>query len=231
MHPKPRPHTRPLAWALLALAALLTGCAGPLRVDNQVRSFAQWGAQGTPCGPEASTAPRAPQRYQFDRLPSQDQGTEGHTQDRIDALAAAVLGELGWQTADSSAADAPWRVQVSANTQRLAQAPWEDPWEGYRGHFHAGIGLGGYRSSGLGGVLWIPVLPTPSSPYYLREVVVVIREASSGRVVYETRASHDGRWNSTPELWTAMLRAALQDFPSPPAGQRRVGIELTRPGR
>jgi hypothetical protein len=230
MNVVPRPLSRPLAWGLLTLAALLAGCSGPLRVDNQVRSFAQWASDGTPSGP-ATTAnlPLAPQVFRFDRLPSQAEGSELGAQQRLEALAASELRAFGWQVADP-AATAPWRVQVTASTQRLARAPWEDPWDGYRGQFHAGIGLGGYRS-GVGGLLWIPVLPPPSSPYFLREVALVIRETASGRVVYETRASHDGRWNSTPDLWTAMLRAALQGFPNPPAGPRRVDIEIERSPR
>jgi len=235
MPPMPRTRarhqTRPLAWALLALAALLAGCAGPLRVDNQVRSFAQWTEQETPSGPAATpSVPQAPQNYRFDRLPSQDQGSEGDAQDRLEALAAAELQALGWQAVDSGTS-APWRIQVSGSTQRLARAPWEDPWDGYRSHFHAGVGLGGYRRSGVGGLIWVPMLPPPSPPYYLREVTVVIRDASTGRTVYETRAGHDGRWNSTPQLWSAMLRAALQDFPNPPAGPRRVDIEIERSRR
>jgi len=230
MNVLPHPLSRPLAWGLLALGALLAGCSGPLRVDNQVRSFAQWAAEATPSGPAASgTAPQAPQTFRFDRLPSQTEGAELSAQERLEALAAAELRAFGWQVAEGGSA-APWRVQVTANTQRLARAPWEDPWDGYRGYFHAGIGLGAYRS-GVGGLLWVPVLPPPSSPYYLREVALVIRDVASGRVVYETRASHDGRWNSTPDLWSAMLRAALQDFPNPPSGPRRVDIEIERSPR
>lgn len=226
----PHPVTRLLGCGLLLVAALLAGCSGPLRVDNEVRSFAQWASDGIPSGPPTTAAlPQAPQLFRFDRLPSQAEGTELGAQQRLEALAAGELRAVGWQVAEGEAA-APWRVQVTASTQRLARAPWEDPWDGYRGLFHAGIGLGGYRS-GVGGVLWIPVLPPPSSPYFLREVALVIREATSGRVVYETRASHDGRWNSTPELWTAMLRAALKDFPNPPAGPRRVDIEIERSPR
>ena len=51
---------------------------------------------------------------------------------------------------------------------------------------------------------------------------------NTGRVVYETRAAHDGRWNSSPALWTAMLDAALQGFPVPPSGVRRVNVEVPR---
>ncbi len=230
MNVLPRPLSRTLAWGLLALVALLAGCSGPLRVDNQVRSFAQWAADGTPSGTApVVTAPQAPQTFRFDRLPSQTEGPELSAQERLEALAAAELRAFGWQVADGDALT-PWQVQVMASTQRLPRAPWEDPWDSRRGYFSAGVGLGGYRS-GFGGIVWVPVLPPPSSPYYLREVVLVIRDVATGSVVYETRASHDGRWNSTPDLWSAMLRAALQDFPNPPTGPRRVDIEIERSPR
>ena len=61
-----------------------------------------------------------------------------------------------------------------------------------------------------------------------REVALVVRHAASARVVYESRAAHEGRWNSTPELWGAMLDAALRDFPTPPDGARQVNIEVPR---
>jgi hypothetical protein len=66
------------------------------------------------------------------------------------------------------------------------------------------------------------------TPYYQRELSLVIRRADNGQVVYETRAAHDGRWNSTSALWTAMLEAALQGFPAPPGGPRQVNIEIPR---
>ncbi|TNF61863.1 MAG: hypothetical protein EP306_05270 [Burkholderiales bacterium] len=227
MHSLTRPLTRTLTWGLLTLAVLLTGCAGPLRVDNQVRSFAQWSPDGIATGTGPGTAvPLPPQRYRFDRLPSQASGAALGAQERLETLAAAELRAFGWEPAEGDA-QAPWRIQVSATTQRLARAPWEDPWDGYRGFFQAGIGLGGY-GSGVGGVIWVPVLPPPSTPYYQREVSLVIRTSDSGRVVYETLASHDGRWNSTPDLWSAMLRAALRDFPSPPGGTRQVNIDIPR---
>jgi hypothetical protein len=228
---QPRLFIRPRTWGLLVVVLSLAGCAGTLRIDNQVRSFAQWSeASPTPSGSAAShPAPQPPQNFRFDRLPSQQAPGGNLAQDRLESLAAAELQAFGWQLAESGTG-AAWRVQVEASTQRLSRAPWEDPWDGYRGYFHAGVGLGTYRS-GAGGVIWVPVLPPPSAPYFLREVSLVIREAGSGQVVYETRANHEGRWNSTPELWSAMLRAALQGFPNPPAGPRRVDIDIERRAR
>jgi hypothetical protein len=85
-----------------------------------------------------------------------------------------------------------------------------------------------YVVTGTGQVIWMPMFPRFETPYYQRQVQVVVRHAASGRVVYETRAAHDGRWNSTPGLWTAMLDAALQGFPVPPEGLRQVNIEVPR---
>ena len=93
-----------------------------------------------------------------------------------------------------------------------------------------GFGFPGrdYVVTGSGQVIYAPLFLRMETPYYKREVSVIIRHAASGRVVYETRAAHDGRWNSSNPLWTAMLDAALRDFPAPPAGPRQVNIELPR---
>jgi hypothetical protein len=45
-------------------------------------------------------------------------------------------------------------------------------------------------------------------------------------VVYETSASFDGTWSDSANLLPVLLQAALQDYPQPPAGSRKVNIEL-----
>jgi hypothetical protein len=121
---------------------------------------------------------------------------------------------------------------VSASNVRLPRAPWEDPWDyGGWGPFGHPFAMPGrdYVVTGSGQVVFFPMMaPRFETPYYQRTVSLVIRDAASGRVVYETRAAHDGRWNSTPALWTAMLDAALQGFPAPPTGVRQVNIEVPR---
>ena len=74
----------------------------------------------------------------------------------------------------------------------------------------------------------MPLFPHLTTPYYQREVSLVLRDARSARVVYETQASHDGPWADNPTLWAALLDAALQGFPQAPAGPRRVVIEVPR---
>ncbi len=55
-----------------------------------------------------------------------------------------------------------------------------------------------------------------------------MRDIASGQVVYETRAYSDGTWMPPEVVLSAMLDAALQGFPVPPAGPRRVDIEIKR---
>ena len=64
------------------------------------------------------------------------------------------------------------------------------------------------------------------SPWYHREVSLIIRELSSNRVVFESQAANDGPWMDDNTVFPAMFEAALQGFPTPPAGPRRVDIQV-----
>lgn len=217
-----------MAVAVGALLAL-SGCASVFLVDNQVQSYARWADRPTPTG-TAPSIPQAPQVYRFDRLPSQQDSRAGAGQDELEKLAAIALAKVGWTPA-AAGVTAPWTVEVSGGTLRLPRAPWESPYDGYwGGGFGPGFGFPGrdYVVTGTGQIIYAPLFLRMDTPYYKREVSVVIRQAASGRVVYETRAAHDGRWNSSNPLWSAMLDAALRDFPTPPAGLRQVNIEVPR---
>lgn len=222
--------TKPFPWlkrgvrhAGLALALVsLGGCASVFLVDNQVQSFARWTEPVAPADPPI-TVPQPPQTYRFERLPSQRQSPGAEEQDQVEALARDALAQRGWTPA-AVGVDPPWVVEVSAASLRLPRAPWETPWDKH----WSGFGPSPYLVHPNGHVMWSPVFLNLETPYYQREVSLVIRQASSGRVVYETRAAHDGRWNSTPALWRAMLDAALQGFPNPPNGPRQVNIEIPR---
>lgn len=222
---------RPLKSALAGLAlTLLSGCASVYLVDNQVQSFARWSdttaAAATPATATAPAAvPQAPQSYRFERLPSQGTGPAAAGQDELEAMARAALTKVGWTLHDGPA-PAPWTVQVSAGTVQLPRAPWDDPWYGYWGGL--GFPRHDYAITASGHIIWSPLFLRMDMPYYKREVSLVVRHAASARVVYESRAAHEGRWNSTPKLWGAMLDAALRDFPAPPDGVRQVNIEVPR---
>lgn len=198
---------------LLASAALLAGCASVMRVDSQVQSFAQW-----PAG-----APQKGERFAFERLPSQRSDTPNALQDGLELAVRDAL--LAWGLLLPSGQDGVrWLVQVSAGGQRLPRAPWEIPWDRPNYSISGGMGFGG-RHGGVS--LGFPLLLS-ESPYYLRDITVLVRDAATGRVVYETRAQHDGRWPDSPSLWRAMVDAALRDFPQPPPGARQVNIDIPR---
>jgi Domain of unknown function (DUF4136) len=203
---------------ILLLAWGLAGCAGLQSVDNTVQSYARWDTPTSTSATGAVKAPAAPQRYRFERLPSQRDGWDSEGQERLEAMARQALAPRGWTPA-STDADARWTVQVTASSVRVGRDPWNDPWGGWR--------VQGYIVGGNGHLFFAPMFGFPmETPGYQRQVALLIREATSGRVVYETRADHESRWNSTPALWQAMLEAALRDFPAPPDGPRQVNIDL-----
>lgn len=205
-----------------------------MRVDSEVTTHPHW-PTGAPTGAAAT--------YVFERLPSQTQGQTASAQAELEGLARSVLASKGWQLAPStalstatdeatsmapdkasdSAAGAPWRVQVAASQTTLPRAPWEEPpthggWprlalNASNSGWGLGLGWGGLRGD---------------MPYHLRSVSVVVRDGTSGRVAYETRADHDGRWNSTPAVWQAMLAAALTGFPQPATVQQHIHIDMPR---
>ena len=195
-----------IALALLA-SVMLAGCAGTLRMDNTVQSFSA-----------LSEVPVAP-GYRYERLPSQ---TQDPAQPRLEAIADAALGRLGLQRDDASPA---LTVQVWSRMQ-YAMSPWAQPrlggWSGW-----GGVGLGSHQGVGIGLGIGFPI-GGRDSPWYQREVGLILREAASGRVVYETHAFHEGYWIDPDRAWPAMFEAALQGFPQPPAGVRRVDITLAR---
>ena len=68
----------------------------------------------------------------------------------------------------------------------------------------------------------------PPPTQYRREVSLVLLDLASGQVVYETRASHEGPWSDSMPIFATLFKAALANFPNPPAGPQRVNIELPR---
>ncbi|MYZ51835.1 hypothetical protein [Malikia spinosa] len=207
VNPRPgRAMTRRLGGlSLLAGALLLGGCAGAIRLENDVRSYADWSA-----GPAGEAARPVPgDRYRFERRPSQLQAPAAQ-QEALEAIARDAL--------------ARWTVELGARSVRLPYAPWDEP---ARPSFGVSVGIGHVFPHGSVG-FGMPLFPHLTTPYYQREVSLVLRDARSARVVYETQASHDGPWADNPTLWAALLDAALQGFPQAPAGPRRVVIEVPR---
>ena len=89
-----------------------------------------------------------------------------------------------------------------------------------------GVSLGAGTAGSFVG-LSFPIMRS-EPPLYMREVSVIMRDSRSNAVVYETRARHSGIWADGRVIWPAMLDAALSGFPNPPAGARRVNVEIAR---
>jgi hypothetical protein len=181
------------------LAVLLSGCATGYLLDNQVQSFSQ--LQAVPAQPT----------YQFERALSQQVDPN---QPPLEALADAALHRAGLRRDDA----APhYTVQVLARVERIF-SPYADPYWG------GGWSLGfGGRHGAIGfGAPW----PNWDSYWFRRQVSVVLRELPSHRVVYETHASNEGPLLDNQTVLPAMFDAAMQGFPMPPPGPRRVDIQL-----
>lgn len=187
--------------ALVLAAVALSGCATGYLLDNQVQSFSHL------------TAVPAPATYRFDRLPSQQADP---AQAALEALADPALHRAGFRRDDAAPR---YGIQVSARTSRML-SPYADPWDSWGGGW--GMGFGG-RGIGIG--FGMP-FGRMESPWYHREVSIIVRELAGNRVVYETHASNDGPWLDNNAVLPAMFDAALQGFPAPPAGPRRVDIQV-----
>ncbi len=203
---------------VLTVLIQLTGCAGVRLIDNDVTAFSKL------------TAVPAGATYRFERLPSQQ--TDTQRQDKLEAIAQASLDKVGLRRVGDAPGSpaARYTVQMGIVMLNNTYAYWDDArpaltryvsvgtgpyWHGRRrGYAHLHGYFGPY-----------PYLPTPR---YVYEVSLVMREAANSQVVFETRAKHEGPWADSMAILPAMFDAALQDFPKPPAGPRRVNVEIPR---
>lgn len=196
--------------ALCAAAALLAGCSGLRLVESQVRVSA---------APEAA-AIEAGARYRFERLPSQLDAVETES---IEAIAEAELAAVGLVRDDAAAR---YAVQLSTRMEPFLVDDWGRPYNGSRvsGSIMIGAGSGIYAPGTMVGM----GMRFPPASQYRHEATLLLRDLASGRIVYETRAVHEGPWNDRYNILRAVLAAALKDFPHPPAGSRRVKVEIPR---
>ncbi|WP_341914341.1 DUF4136 domain-containing protein [Polaromonas sp. YR568] len=194
-----------------AVVGLLGGCASTRMVGSEVNSFARW----TPAPPAPGSS------YRFERLPSQQADL---TQTRLEGLAQAALARVGLQHNPQAAS---LSVQVSASSQPMLRSVWDGSYYPYGSpNIFIGGGSGvGVSSVGVGFGFGFP-LGGMDTPIYRREVSIVMRELRSNLAVYETRAVSEEPWLDTDPVLSAMLDAALRGFPVPPAGPRRVNVEI-----
>ncbi len=195
---------------LLGLAVmatwLLSGCATTYLLDNTVQSFS------------SLTALPAQPDYRFERLPSQ----QAPAQAQLEAMADGALHNAGLRRDD---AKPHYSVQISARFDRVL-SPWASPWDGWGWGWGGGWGMG-VQHGGLGLGMGDP-FGRMESPWYHREVAVIIRELATNRVVFESHAVNDAPWMDDNSVFPAMFEAALQGFPQPPAGPRQVDIQIGR---
>lgn len=192
--------------AVLAAGLALSGCAAMNTVSSDVTSYSQW-----PDG-------REPGRYAFERLPSQQAQPE--QQDALEQAARPALEGAGFTPAAEGAA-ADVSVQLSSRITRYDRSSmYDDPFFWHGGMFW-GRGWGSpFWGSGIG--------LRYESPWYDREVAVLIRDAKSGRTLYETRATSGGLSPGGLDELTATFQAAMKDFPHPAVNPRRISVEMPR---
>jgi hypothetical protein len=203
-------------WFSVALAAMalgfLTGCASMRLIDSDVVSVA-----AVPPGMSLQGA-----KYRFERLPSQVHNPEAGLAEQ---QAQAAMTAVGLVRDDATAS---LSVMLGFSGSQYLTDPWGRPlapgWTPF-GSITIGSGFGG----GLGSHVGLGMgMRFPPPTHYRREVSVVMRDLKSGQVVYETRASHAGPWSDSMPIFATLFQAALANFPNPPAGLRRVNIELPR---
>ena len=224
--------TRTATFLIAISALMLAGCSTVRVIDSDVAAFQTW--TGAPPGPGTT--------YQFERLPSQQAAAA--RQDAIEAAARPALAKVGLMPNMTAPR---YSVQVLLSTQLIEQV-YGDPffqggfggypgygygpragygryggYGGLGGFGHGGFGHGGFRGASLG--LSFPI-GVYDAAIFRHELAVLMRDNRTQQLSFETRARHDGPWNDTLTLLPAMLDAALQGFPQPPAGTRRINVPL-----
>lgn len=190
--------------AALAVALALAGCATGYVLDNQVQTYSHL------------PTVQPPLTYRFERLPSQV--AAGPDQAQLEAMADAALHQAGFRRDD---ANPRYSVRVGARVQRML-SPYADPWD-----FPFGFGWGfGFGHRGIGIGLGGPLFPRTEPAWWHREASIIVRDLASNQVVYETHAVNEGPWLDSRTVLPAMFQAALQGFPNPPQGPRRVDIQV-----
>jgi hypothetical protein len=210
----------------------LSACSSVRLIDSQVSTFSS-----TPAWPPDA-------RYRFERLPSQQAQPERQTQ--LEDMAETALRKVGAvrsgngtvataavvgagagaaNTTATATATAPANpakpthiVQLTVRSQEVAAS--------------SGFGFSllepDYVVAGNGRLIPLYHRAHISSPLYQREVSIVLRHIGTNAVVFESKAVNDNPWPDTDAILPALLDAALQGFPNPPSGVRRVAVEIPR---
>jgi len=205
---------RAAIWGLgLLLLALLPGCA-VTRVDSEVVAFSRL------------PAAQLTGSYRFEQLPSQQ--AQAARQAQVEALAQPALQRVGLVRNDQAPR---FSVQLLVNpvqTVRYGDDGFGWPASPYGPYGHGWGGWYGWGPAWRYGP-WSPFYgPTFASPNprYRHELTLLLRDLATQQVVFESRVAHEGLWSQSERLLPALIDAALRDFPNPPAGVRRVEVDL-----
>ena len=185
-------------------AALAAGCATVREVDSQVQSWSTLNALPSP------------PTYRLEKLPSQQSTDKAFAP--IEALAHQALQRAGLQRDDAAA-----RLVVQMGVRASQALP---DWPHYPPLWGWGPGWGG-RYPLRAGMLLREMPPTLQR----REASLVLRDAATQQVVYETSALHEDVWTDDPAIFGVLFDAALSGFPQPPGGPRQVRLPLVPPAR
>ncbi len=201
--------------AVFFATLFLGACAtGPRTVDAYVQT----------------TAARAPgeavlagAHYKFERGP---QIVGQPAPERLEALAQEAMARVGMVRDDA-------RPRLSVQVGGSVGAYWaysgDRPFGYGRPGWSFGFGAGhAFRGGSLGFGFGGP-MGDPSIPAYVSEVNLLMRDLQTGQIVYDTRARHDGPWHDTENVLAALFVAALEGYPAPAQGTRRVDVPLLPP--
>ena len=190
----------------LLLVLALSGCSGMRIIDSDVSAYT------------TAQLVSLPARYRFELLPSQQTLPEQHK--RIQDMVQAEMVKVGMRRDDIAP---EYSLRFDLRVHRDARSPWNDP------PYGAGF-LSAYPVATPRGVVYhyrMPLLMM-ETPWYRREVSLLMRRLSDGVLVFESNARSDGPWADGEAVLPAMFQAALRDFPNPPQGMRRVLVEIPR---
>lgn len=191
---------RSMGLGLCALALVLTGCSSTRVVENDVRSYSTFKAMP------------APATYRLERLPSQQ--ADSPFREMIERLATSALANVGMQRDDQNG-----NLRLELNAYANAYMP---SWP-YYNNWNVGFGYGPWGwSPGFGYYGgWRDMPPT----MYVRDVRLVFRN-TEGTAVFESSARYDDIWTNDEAIFRTLFQSALEGFPTPPQGERRVRREM-----
>lgn len=201
-------------WLIGLATVVLAGCSTTRTVESNVNAYSSLAALP------------APPTYRLERLPSQ--AANAVRFDAVESQAQQALANVGLQRDDSNASLV---LQLGVEAGFVANPYWGPPYGPYPyfgpapfyGRFGWGVGRGGW---GYGmGTGWMMDRPTP---LYHRKVSLVLRDAKTQKIVYETSAVYEDVWTDDPAIFGVLFNQALAGFPTPPQGTRVVKTLVDR---